>query len=239
MDEIDVLKDEFEVAYDIAKQYPDAICTEKFTFDVFLEAHTLVCTRCFGYSLPYLMIVPFADCANHHATDNQYELFNSRIEQLTPETVQREEERFYFTNEKKRINFTKHFTEDGFEDKVELPYKSARYAKKVQLRNNAAKITLEDFLNNQVEDIWDLKYISTSDDEDNDSDMASSDDSEEEPELSPNCDILKDANDKPVIALDGGPNLPALFKNFKKTVGSKKQSRVQYEYKYSNDPETK
>ena len=87
MDETEVLRDEFDLIHEIASRYPDAINIEKFTFDRFLEAHTLVCTRCFGYSLPYLMIVPFADCANHHATDNQYELFNSRLSLQSKETV--------------------------------------------------------------------------------------------------------------------------------------------------------
>jgi hypothetical protein len=92
------------------------------------------------------MIVPFADCANHHATDNQYELFNSRLSKLSKDTVTAEEESFYFTNDKKRINFFKHFSEDGFVDKVDLPYKSARYAKKVQMRNSSSEMTLQTFL---------------------------------------------------------------------------------------------
>ena len=92
MDEIEALKEEFEILFVVASQYPKDICLDKFTFDTFMEAHTLVVTRCFGYSLPYLMIVPFADCANHHATDNQYELFNSRLSMQSKETVAREEE---------------------------------------------------------------------------------------------------------------------------------------------------
>ena len=70
MDEIEALKEEYEICFNIAKQYPQLIPYKKFTFDLFMEAHTMVVTRCFGYSLPYLMMVPFADCANHHATDN-------------------------------------------------------------------------------------------------------------------------------------------------------------------------
>ena len=46
------------------------------------------------------------------------------------------------------------------------------------MRNSCSKLTLDAFLKMQDQDIWDLKYISTSDEEDNDSDMASSDESE-------------------------------------------------------------
>ena len=92
-----------------------------------------------------------------------------------------EEEKFYFTVDKKRLNFFKHF--DAFEDKIEVPYKSARYAKKVLMRNEVTKLTTVDFMTREDyydKDIWDLKYISTSDEEDNDSDMASEGGSESE-----------------------------------------------------------
>ena len=78
-------------------------------------------------------------------------------------------------------------------------------------------------------DIWDLKYISTSDEEDNDSDMASEDESEEEEEeeaAQDNIEVVKDANDKALVTLEGGKMLPPMFKHFKKQVGSKKQARV-------------
>lgn len=139
-----------------------------------MEAHTLVVTRCFGYSLPQMMVVPFADCANHHATDNQYEMFNSRLTKQGP-AKSKAEELFYFTQDKRRLNFLKHFDED-FDPKIEVPYKAERYAKKVGLRNTVAQMTTVDFTTREefyAQDIWDLKYISTSDDEDNDSDMAS------------------------------------------------------------------
>jgi len=81
-------------------------------------------TRAFGYSLPYLMLAPLADCANHHATDNQYELFNHRLTKAGKSNVINPDERHYFTVDKKRINFLKHFEEDNFDDKIEVPYKS-------------------------------------------------------------------------------------------------------------------
>jgi len=96
-------------------------------------------------------------------------------------------------------------------------------------------MTLKDFLTQKEEtDIWDLKYISTSDEEDNDSDMASEGESED----SENSDSDELKAKEKQVTLEGGDNLPQMFKQFKRTVGTKKQARVQYEYRYSNDPDS-
>ena len=55
---------------EVLVQYPEAINLDKFTFELFTEAQVLVVTRVFGYSLPSMMLAHFADCANHHTTDN-------------------------------------------------------------------------------------------------------------------------------------------------------------------------
>ena len=34
-------------------------------------------TRCFGWGLPCTMMIPFADCINHHNVDSSYELIHS------------------------------------------------------------------------------------------------------------------------------------------------------------------
>jgi hypothetical protein len=69
LDEIEIVREEFNLMLSIAEQYPDLIDNKKFTFEVFMDAYVLSVTRAFGYSLPYLMLCPLADCANHHATD--------------------------------------------------------------------------------------------------------------------------------------------------------------------------
>jgi len=83
-------------------------------------------TRVFGYTLPELCLIPFADCANHHVMENQYELFNhklsTKLASLGKEEAMKqatENERCYYTNPKKRINFLKHFTEDDDNDEEE------------------------------------------------------------------------------------------------------------------------
>lgn len=38
--------------------------------------YNLACTRCFGWTLPSTMMVPFADFMNHLPIDTQFEVFN-------------------------------------------------------------------------------------------------------------------------------------------------------------------
>ena len=68
-------------------------------------------TRCFGYAIPELSLVPFADNANHHTTDNQYELFNSRLATKLAHRpdILNERENYYNTTERKKVDFLKNF----------------------------------------------------------------------------------------------------------------------------------
>jgi hypothetical protein len=61
---------EFIALLEIANLYPSIIRLEGFTESHFKLAFTITVTRCFGWSLPNTMIIPFADCANHFIIDN-------------------------------------------------------------------------------------------------------------------------------------------------------------------------
>lgn len=61
---------EFEALKEVASLYPDLIDMSRFTEKNFKLAFTITVTRCFGWSLPSTMVVPFADCANHFIIDN-------------------------------------------------------------------------------------------------------------------------------------------------------------------------
>jgi hypothetical protein len=77
-----------------------------------------------------------------------------------------------------RINYEKHFQEDdNFKPDYVVPYKTLRYIRKLAMRDELAKLTPQAFLEDEQyksQQIWDLKYISTSDEEDNDSSEHSS-----------------------------------------------------------------
>ena len=81
------------------------------------------------------------------------------------------------TTERKKINFLKHYSEDSYKDNLEICYKTNQYAKKVRMRNEIVNMTYKNFMDSDL-DVWELKYMSTSDEEDNDSDV--DEDSEDE-----------------------------------------------------------
>jgi hypothetical protein len=49
---------------------------EGITKELWLKMYNLACTRCFGWTLPSTMMVPFADFLNHLPIDTQFEVFN-------------------------------------------------------------------------------------------------------------------------------------------------------------------
>lgn len=46
---------------------------------MFFDTYDMVVSRCFGWSLPGTMMIPYADLANHHNSDTQYEMFNPKF----------------------------------------------------------------------------------------------------------------------------------------------------------------
>jgi len=112
------VEEEYEEAMEIAKAYPDLIDLTQFTLENYRRAYCLVMTRAFGWSLPYMMLVPFADNLNHHCVDNQFEMFNSQLAKRgfdDDKTPLDNFEKQYFTRTKQKINFFKHFSEDQIE----------------------------------------------------------------------------------------------------------------------------
>ena len=71
--------EEFERFKAVAEANPSILNVEFFTFENFMRAHTQVITRCFGSITQETMLVPFADQANHHVTDNEVQFFNRRL----------------------------------------------------------------------------------------------------------------------------------------------------------------
>ena len=97
------------------------------------------------------------------------------------------------------LNFKKIFKEDWkleVDPEVEFPYKSRRYAKKVALRKQIESMRPSEFLSDpqyEKAQIWDLVYISTSCEEDNDSES----EEEEEDEKSEKDEEGKEFEDSP------------------------------------------
>ena len=77
--EIEDLEIDFGEAYEIAEKYPNLIDLNKFNLDNYKKAYEFVHTRAFGWSLPMMMLVPFADNCNHFNVENYFDLFNKRL----------------------------------------------------------------------------------------------------------------------------------------------------------------
>lgn len=73
------LEESYEETMEIITKYKHLIDPDKFTLELYTKAQSLVMTRSFGWSLPYMMLVPFADNCNHFNVENYFELFNSRL----------------------------------------------------------------------------------------------------------------------------------------------------------------
>lgn len=105
-----------------------------------------------------------------------------------------------------RIECYKHFKEDAKPEEFEIkdvPYKTNRYIRKLRMREKCLNLTLDEFLKSEElknQEIWDLKFISTSDEEDNDSSEEETSDSEEEKKHGDTIEESKslDINEKPV-----------------------------------------
>ena len=98
-----------------------------------------------------------------------------------------------------RVDCLKHFTEDERElgTDYEIPYKTKRYIRKLKMREACLTITSEQFIkdeNYKDMNVWDLKYISTSDDEDNDSEESEEEENEEDQQKANEEGQQKDSN---------------------------------------------
>jgi hypothetical protein len=126
----------------VAEQHPDLFNLSEFTYARFKQAKNLCDSRCFGYSLPTDMIVPFADCANHHIVDMTVEIYNKRLHSNPSECT--DDEKHYFQKSRLKFDYKKHQAQEWQEETavaswtdadVDLPYKARRSAKKVMLRD--------------------------------------------------------------------------------------------------------
>ena len=194
LEEVENIEEEYEEAFELASRYKRLINPDKFTLEIYKRAYSLVMTRVFGASLPYMMLVPMADNHNHACVDNNFELFNSRLTKsmLRQETSFNNFEKHYFTKDKLRTNFMKHFSEDdgspaqceGQEDS-KIYYSSNEYYKILSLRDKITKLSPEEFRSGEEykdKNIWELNYQSTSDEDDVQDEEEESDEEESEEE---------------------------------------------------------
>ena len=50
-----------------------------YTKELFVKMYNYACTRCFGWTLPDTMMVPFADFLNHLPIDTNYDVYSKHF----------------------------------------------------------------------------------------------------------------------------------------------------------------
>lgn len=78
--------------------------------EVFLKAFISIVTRCFGWGLPKTMVVPFADCINHHNVDSTYEMIHTKYH-LAKENDPDHGPKSYFSKSKMQMDCSDLFCE--------------------------------------------------------------------------------------------------------------------------------
>jgi len=149
---------------------------EKDLKQVFLISFIGVITRCFGWGLPTTMVVPFADCINHHNVDSNYEMIHRKWhfkEEQGPD--------HYYTKSKLEVDYSDFFEEEEKQDR-KPPFKTLNYCRRVLKRKQAQSQKLHELAASKATNIWDCDYLSTSDAEDNDSNNSDSSSTSEDEE---------------------------------------------------------
>ena len=106
------MNEEWKVFSSFANEHPQYAGLTRQLFD---EVYEMVVSRCFGWSLPGTMIIPFADCLNHHNSDTQFELFNKVFHMKDPQDMtgdEKENVEGYQTKAKMVLDFSSFDRED-------------------------------------------------------------------------------------------------------------------------------
>ena len=227
----DEIRDEYEYSLEIAEQCKPFIRLESFTYDNFKRAFSMVKTRAFGYSVPYLMLVPFADMCNHHCVKTYFELYNHRLasKALNGHLAFDGFEKHYFTNQRSAINFSKHFEEDKTGPALLNVFDQLEF-KKLAFRDRVLGMTPAEVVSGEHH-VWEMNYMSTSDeevadteeeDESSSEDESDEDSAEEEKE---NTNAINKLFKKNVQGQ--GHNVPEFAKQFRR--GKLNQPRTRFE----------
>ena len=82
---------------------------------IFTKAFVSIVTRCFGWGLPKTMVIPFADCINHHNVDSTYELLHLKYH-LAEEGNSDRGPKNYYSRSKMELDYSDLFLEIGLQD---------------------------------------------------------------------------------------------------------------------------
>lgn len=169
------------------------------TKENFLLMYNYACTRCFGWTLPSTMMVPLADFLNHQPCDTQYEIYQRQLHTVKASV----DSQGYKTTKRFSIDYTNLYTEDELSKldmetvkkvKGEVDEKDLIHITRKQLMEETRQKIEEKTKNN----VWEVGYWSTDDEEDNDSDYEGPENEDEEEEYDEEEEEEEDGADEDV-----------------------------------------
>lgn len=94
------------------KKHPDLF--PGYTREIFLQMYNYACTRCFGWTLPSTMMVPFADFMNHLPVDTSYDVYSKHSHEVMKSVNSQKTESSNHGNKKTDYSaiYVKEFKED-------------------------------------------------------------------------------------------------------------------------------
>ena len=90
--------------------------------ELFLRFYNYACTRCFGWTLPSTMMVPFADFMNHTPIDTTYDVY-SKQEHTVKQTINSEKTQSSFKANKK-TDYSAVYKKEFAEDQLDPHYQA-------------------------------------------------------------------------------------------------------------------
>lgn len=156
-----------------------------------MSIYAQVCSRCFGWGMPFTSMIPMADNLNHSDVNVVLELIHKSIH------LQPNEESTYFYKAKYMNNYSQVYTAQEIK---ENPIILGRFNKENFEENNKLSDTNEFRAQSETKFIWQIPFLCDTFDEDNDTDKESSDEDEyyeEDPGvMSKMVDLLKNLMSK-------------------------------------------
>ncbi len=161
---------EWEVLSKILPLYP-ALFPGTVTRDLFLRMYNFACTRCFGWTLPSTMMVPLADFLNHQPCDTQYEIYQRKLHTVKTSV----DSQGYRTPKRFSIDYSDFYSKDELskldEETIVRIRGEVEEKDKIHIsREQLIKETKEKIRDKPQNNVWEVGYWSTDDEEDNDSD---------------------------------------------------------------------
>ena len=101
------IDNEWDKLQKLCNKYPDILPLSKITKSLYIFVSGNVMTRCFGYTLPCTMMIPFADNINHSTIDSFTELFDEELHiNAIGKTIEDKKLNMYGTKEKMEVDFS-------------------------------------------------------------------------------------------------------------------------------------